>query len=184
MVIVLVVFPSILNMQGSRSHRLGARSKYIDVMNKGGTGSSAAVNVPPPPGPPFMGGAPNATSQPFTGTFFIPAPVEGLWGCIVLTGFLTDAYTLNCGVEIQPWHSWCVCVCMCVCVYVFLITDARSYSKVNGVGVLVHPFRCPAHCLGTVKNRCKHSIKYQLPYFLVVKHGCLYPHKKEMDAYI
>ena len=69
-------------LQGvGKSRRLGARSKYIDIMNQGGAGGPTAA-PPPPPGPPPMSVVPGASLRPFTGTFFVPSPVEGTGCCI------------------------------------------------------------------------------------------------------
>ena len=51
--------------QGKRG-RLGARSKYVDVLNPGGTSKSDPVP------PPAALGAPLISGGQFSGTFFVP----------------------------------------------------------------------------------------------------------------
>ncbi len=68
-------------MQGAGRGCLGVRSKYVDVFKSGGSGSSgqAGSQAPPPAPPPMMGMglAPGASTQPFTGTLFMPQPLPG-----------------------------------------------------------------------------------------------------------
>jgi len=52
---------------GAKRGRLGARSKYVDVMNPGGTASESSA--PPPIG---MMGAPHMTPGQLPGSFFVP----------------------------------------------------------------------------------------------------------------
>ena len=82
-------------LQGRRG-RLGARSKYVDVLNPGGAagggdgggggGGGREGGPPPPPTFPLMSSMPGTMAQPFTGSFFVPQ---------------------------QP-GMLCVCVCVCV----------------------------------------------------------------------
>lgn len=73
-------------MQGSTRGRAGARSKYVDVLNTGGssgggTGPQPGPAPPPGPGPPpmMLGGTMGGAAQPFSGSFFVPQPVPGAY---------------------------------------------------------------------------------------------------------
>ena len=60
--------------------RRGLRSKYVDVLNPGGTNTSGSGNTggpPPPPGPPLMGAMMPGPPQPFSGNFFVPQQPPG-----------------------------------------------------------------------------------------------------------
>ena len=68
----------IVNCILQRSRR-GLRSKYVDVLNPGGSKpSGSGGGGPPPPSPPLMGAMMPGPPQPFTGTFFVPQqPPDG-----------------------------------------------------------------------------------------------------------
>ena len=58
--------------------RRGLRSKYVDVLNPGGTNTSSSnTGGPPPPGPPLMGTMMPGPPQPFSGTLFVPQQPPG-----------------------------------------------------------------------------------------------------------
>ena len=74
---------STCTFQVSKRGRLGARSKYVDVLNPGGT-SAASDSQPPPPGPPLMAAMMSGSNaQPFTGTFFVPQQAPGVY-CVCI----------------------------------------------------------------------------------------------------
>ena len=72
-----------VHFQVSKRGRLSARSKYVDVLNPGGT-SAASDSQPPPPGPPLMAAMMSGSNaQPFTGTFFVPQQAPGVY-CVCI----------------------------------------------------------------------------------------------------
>ena len=60
--------------------RKGRHSKYVDVLNPGGTTKSSSSQPPPPP-PSALGpvgvGLLGGSGQPFPGNFFVPQPIPG-----------------------------------------------------------------------------------------------------------
>ena len=108
---LMIILHGILCLQ--RNRRGGLRSKYVDVLNPGGTKSSSGG--PPPPGPPaIMSGPP----QPFSGTFFVPQQPPGKTTCGGLHVGTIIVYKMNCSQYITCKATLCVCVCVCVYVCV------------------------------------------------------------------
>lgn len=72
------MFVNIALIQGSRRGRFGARSKYVDVLNPGGSGKDSNSQAPPPPAPVGLSVPLGGASQPpFSGNFFVPQPIPG-----------------------------------------------------------------------------------------------------------